>query len=326
MSAPTLPPPWPGRLESFGDLRLFVRHTPGTGDDVEPAVAVHGLGGAATNWTDLAGLLSDRVQTWALDLPGFGHSPPPDDGDLSIAGHVRAATALVEHVVAEHGPVHLFGNSLGGVVATEVAGARPDLVRTLTLVSPALPHYRLRASNLHLPLLAAPLLGNVLSRRLAGLDVERRVRATIALCYADPDRVPAQRVEEALAEARRRDALPYAPDVMLSSLRGLLSTYVDPRASRRAWALAAAVTAPTLLVYGLKDRLVDPRTAARAARTFHRSWLLELPDAGHVAQMEHPAVVARAVRELLDATGPASREPGTGVGNRAVRATVDGNV
>jgi pimeloyl-ACP methyl ester carboxylesterase len=66
------------------------------------------------------------------------------------------------------------------------------------------------------------------------------------------------------------------------------------------WRLAARVQAPTLLVYGLKDRLVDPRTATRAARTFPGARLVVLPDSGHVSQMEHPEVVAREVRRLLD--------------------------
>ena len=41
-------------------------------------------------------------------------------------------------------PVHLIGNSLGGAVSTRVAARRPDLVRTLTLISPALPDLRPR--------------------------------------------------------------------------------------------------------------------------------------------------------------------------------------
>ena len=38
---------------------------------------VHGLGGAATNWTDVMDLLRDRLDSVAPDLPGFGWSPPP---------------------------------------------------------------------------------------------------------------------------------------------------------------------------------------------------------------------------------------------------------
>jgi pimeloyl-ACP methyl ester carboxylesterase len=53
----------------------------------------------------------------------------------------------------------------------------------------------------------------------------------------------------------------------------------------------------------MADRLVDPRTAARAARTFPDARLVLLPDSGHVSQMEHPEVVARAVRRFLAESG-----------------------
>jgi pimeloyl-ACP methyl ester carboxylesterase len=78
-----------------------------------------------------------------------------------------------------------------------------------------------------------------------------------------------------------------------------MAAYLRPRAWPL-WDLAAHVRTPTLLVYGLADRLVDPRTAVRAARTFPDARLVLLPDSGHVSQMEHPDVVARAVRRFLD--------------------------
>ena len=62
---------------------------------------------------------------------------------------------------------------------------------------------------------------------------------------------------------------------------------------------------PTLLVYGLKDRLVDPRTSSRAARSFPDARLLVLPDSGHVSQLEHPEVVAGAIRRLVGEPGHA---------------------
>jgi pimeloyl-ACP methyl ester carboxylesterase len=298
------PATWPGALGRFGDAELFVRHTPPAGSGAEPAVAVHGLAGSATNWTDLATRLRDRLETYAPDLPGFGFSPPPPDRDLSVHGHTRAMVALAEDVVRRHGrPVHLLGNSLGGVVATLVAATRPDLVATLTLVSPALPHWRLRRTNWHLPLLAAPVVGPAVARRLARRGVPWRVRATIDLCFADPSRVSDDAVAAAIEEAIRRDGLDYAALVVRESLRGLLRTYVDPRAARAVWVAAARVQAPTLLVYGRRDRLVDPGTARRASGSFARSRLLTLPASGHVAMMENPDVVARAVRELVDAAG-----------------------
>jgi pimeloyl-ACP methyl ester carboxylesterase len=258
---------------------------------------IHGLGGSATNWTDLMGLLQDRVESAAPDLAGFGWSPPPPGGDYSLTAHARAVVDFIE--ADRRGPVHLLGNSLGGTVSMLVASRRPDLVRTLTLVSPALPVLRPRASNAHLPALAAPWVGQRLARRLGRFPVEARVRATLALCFADPARVPPQRVAEAIEEADRRARLDHESDAMLASLRSLLSSYLRRR-PLSLWQEAALVRTPTLLVYGMRDRLVDPRTASRAARTFPDvRQLLLLPDSGHVAQMEHPDDVAAAVRRHL---------------------------
>jgi pimeloyl-ACP methyl ester carboxylesterase len=66
------------------------------------------------------------------------------------------------------------------------------------------------------------------------------------------------------------------------------------------WAVAARVQAPTLVVWGDRDRLVSPRLAARTAATIPRGRLLMLPGVGHVAQIESPLTVARAVAALWE--------------------------
>src|SRR5689334_14280003 len=65
-------PPWPGRELTSGGVTLHVRQTPGFDPAAPTAVYVHGLGGAATNWTDFAHVLSGHVNGIAIDLPGFG--------------------------------------------------------------------------------------------------------------------------------------------------------------------------------------------------------------------------------------------------------------
>ncbi|MFC7719162.1 alpha/beta fold hydrolase [Nonomuraea recticatena] len=148
---------WPGRM--IGDVH--VRSTP-EGTAAEQAVFVHGLAGSATNWTDLMGELRDLVTGHAIDLPGAGYSPAPEDGDYSLSAHARAVIALMEHT----GPAHLFGNSLGGAVAVSVAATRPDLVRSLTLISPALPDLLPRYGPARVAAAATPRLGEWVADRL----------------------------------------------------------------------------------------------------------------------------------------------------------------
>ena len=296
----TLPPPdadplamWPAVLEQVGDFRLSVRRVPGgTG---EPALFVHGLGGSATNWTDLGWLLSDALAGTAIDLPGFGRSDPPPDYRLDT--HVRAVVTFIE--ADGRGPVHLFGNSLGGAVVTRVTSQRPDLVRTLTLVSPALPVLiPRRGTDPRVILPAVPLLGLWIQRYLSRLSVEERARGLIGLVFADPALVPPQRWRETAEEIGRRRELPWYDEALIRSLRGLIATFLG-RGRRALWRQARGVHVPTLIVWGARDRLVSVRLAAKASRLFPDATLLLLPDCGHVSQIEDPVAVAGAVRDLL---------------------------
>lgn len=280
-------------------LELAVRSRPPVRTDLPPALFVHGLGGSSTNWSDLMVQLEDSVDGEALDLPGFGWSPPPADRDYSVTAMARA---VIRHLdAADRGPVHLFGNSLGGAVSTRVAAVRPDLVRTLTLISPALPELRVQKSAVPTALLAVPGMASLFLRLTRGLTAEARTRGVTALCYGDPSRVTPEGFGHAVAEMERRMALPYFWEAMTLSSRGIVDAYTLG-GQHGLWRQAQRVLAPTLLVYGGRDQLVSYRMARKAAAAFRGSRLLSLPEAGHVAMMEYPEVVANAFRELLHDT------------------------
>src|SRR5258708_20144804 len=84
-------PPWPGEFVPVGAGDVFVRAAPAP-EGAESALFVHGLGGSATNWTDLMDVLRNPpedgpgappLSCQALDLPRFGYSPLPADVDYS---------------------------------------------------------------------------------------------------------------------------------------------------------------------------------------------------------------------------------------------------
>ncbi|MEV6005104.1 alpha/beta hydrolase [Streptomyces griseomycini] len=283
-------------------ITLSIRSRPPAREWLPPALHVHGLGGSSLNWSALMPLLEDVVDSEAVDLPGFGDSPPPDDGDYSLTAHARAVIRYLD--AAGRGPVHLFGNSLGGAVVTRVAAVRPDLVRTLTLVSPALPELRVQRTAVPTGLLAVPGVAPLFTRITRGWTAEQRVRGVMALCYGDPARVTPEGFRNAVREMERRMRLPYFWDAMARSTRGLVNAYTLG-GQHGLWRQAERVLAPTLLVYGGRDQLVGFRMAQRAARAFRDSRLVTIPDSGHVAMMEHPETVALAFRELLaDTTDP----------------------
>ncbi|GGV44214.1 alpha/beta hydrolase [Streptomyces longisporoflavus] len=286
------------RLDSvtLPGLTLSVRSRPSVREGLPPALFVHGLGGSSQNWSALMPLLEDVVDCAAIDLPGFGDSPPPDDGNYSVTGHARAVIRYLD--ARGDGPVHLIANSLGGAIATRVAAVRPDLVRTLTLVSPALPELRVQRTALPTGLLAVPGVASLFTRLTKDWTAEQRVSGVMALCYGDPGRVSPEGYSAAVREMERRLNLPYMWDAMARSARGIVNAYTLG-GQHGLWRQAERVLAPTLLIYGGRDLLVSFRMARRAATAFRDSRLLTLPDAGHVAMMEYPDTVATAFRELL---------------------------
>jgi pimeloyl-ACP methyl ester carboxylesterase len=301
---------WPGELVSLSAGPVFVRVAPAPAG-AEPALFVHGLGGSAVNWTDLMALISQPgargpdspgLACAAVDLPGFGLSPAPADGDYSL--EARAATII--GLIEQRGgwPVHLIGNSMGGAICTRIAARRPELVATLTLISPALPDLRPRPLPMRLALVSTPGVGKLIMNRMRQMPAEQRTDMAISDLYANPSLMGPQRRAEAVLEVIRRDGLGYASDVLINSGRALVAEYMR-RGPGSLWADAARVTAPTLVIHGSHDRLVHPAMAARAARTFPSCRVVVLPRIGHVAMMERPDLVAAEMREFLSAAAAA---------------------
>jgi pimeloyl-ACP methyl ester carboxylesterase len=284
-------PPWPGRDISSGGVTLHARETPGP-NGATTAVYLHGLSGSGTNWTDLAAQLAPHAPGLALDLPGFGRSAPLASRLYTPEAHADAVLCFL----AGHGrPVHLLGNSMGGAIALVVAARRPELVRTLTLLAPAMPDRRpdpRRMSDPRMLLAAIPWLRARVGRRLAQVTPRERVEQMVRLCFGDPTSVAEHRIEEAVREAGERAEQPWAGEALWQTAVGMITGWF---AGPRLWSITDRVSAPTLVVWGGRDRLVSPRLARRTTMTLRRGRLLALPEVGHIPQMERPVTVARAV-------------------------------
>ena len=253
----------------------------------EPAVLIHGLGGMSTNWTDLMHALP--LHGVAIDLPGFGHSDP-----LSVAptltGYADAVAAATSRIFPGR-RVHLFGNSLGGSVALVLAQRHPELLASVTLVSPAMPEYWPRRTNYQVPVVALPVIGSKLFRRWQAFTPVQRMWGTVRVIYGEPTAVDPLRFREMVDETVRRDALPHTADTYLAAVRALLRAFLV-RGNRGLWRCMAGIQAPLLVIYGRRDILVNSRLSHRVARARPGAVVALVLRAAHVSQMEFPTEVA----------------------------------
>src|SRR2546430_434273 len=198
------------------------------------------------------------------------------------------------------------------VIAPQDSVSRTDILqpswpgrpRSLALLPPGSRFLdpRRSAHGRMLPLLWLPRVDRLAQRRMLTIEPAELARQVLELCFADPSRIAEQRMAEAVEETRRRYDVPWYMDAYVRTLRGLVGTFLRAYlpGSGSLWRVARRISAPTLVIGGTMDRLVDVRVAPQVARTVRDARLLLLEGVGHVAQMEVPDLVARAVVAMLD--------------------------
>ena len=115
---------------------MTVLHTQSYGSGPEPALALHCSLAHGGEWAGVMEFLMDDLTLAAPDLPGHGKSADWDGTGDFMGRCAQAVLAMPEMRSGE--PVHLIGHSGGAVIALQVAQARPDRVRSLTLIEPTL--------------------------------------------------------------------------------------------------------------------------------------------------------------------------------------------
>ena len=287
-----------GSFQVFGSGTLYVHDYGGVGATI---VAVHGLGGAHLNWMPPARGLTRTGHLVAPDLPGFGYTPPRRS--YSISSHAQAVAELLESLDV---PSVLMGNSLGALVAIQIAASRPDLVDRLVLVAPAGPprwdDERIdRVVAKRLLLQGIPAIGPAaVSRYWRATTPEAQMRDTLAVVCAHPERIPSSLVDPSLQLAAARRRQPWALDALVKS--GRSAGAMVARRARMARTLGR-IDCPTLIVQGARDRVI-PASAVEWLTGVRPDWdLVVMEDSGHCPQIEAPEEFVK----IYDAWNPGTR-------------------
>jgi len=270
-----------GRFLELGNARVNAVVVEGQRDQV-PLLFIHGLGGCWQNWLEQLPVLGPRFGGIAFDLPGFGDSPLLA-GETSIAAFVEVTRALIERLGLER--VHLVGNSMGGLIACEVALAEPERVKALTLISPAgypipLGNRRLRTLEIVYPLMEAG--GRYIANHAEAVARRPRLRNLLLHAVAaHPERFDPVLAVEQFKGMGKPGLLPALHSLLAHTLEGRLQ----------------GVKAPTLLIWGELDPVLPVEMAERFVEELLDVRKVIIPDVGHVAMLEVPAKVNELIAE-----------------------------
>ena len=243
-------------------------------------VLVHGLGGSIANWDILGPRLSTYGRVAALDLPGFGLSPPGPDWTLET--HARAVDSLVQHLGA---PAILIGNSMGGLLSEMVAANKPELVRALVLISPATPP-RFPDPYIHWPTArrlvvnSVPGVGTAMSRRMVSTMTPRElINESLARITHKPGRVPLEMVESFVHLAEIRSHYPWAAEAVPKTGQSIRRHFLQ---RREFVSMIRDIKAPTLVVVNSVSR-----TAVEWLCSLRLDWtLVQMDDTGHTPHID----------------------------------------
>jgi pimeloyl-ACP methyl ester carboxylesterase len=246
-------------------------------------VLVHGLGGAASNWTALAPLLARSRRVLVPELPGHGGSAPLPAAPTLVPYADRVLRlAELEGLL----PAPIVGHSLGGLIALRAALRRPGAVSALVLAAAAGIGSSTGDAARTLALTGALKPGRLISpyrRSIARSDLLR----TIAFGFwftADPRALPPRVAEGFLGGPRlHTDTGP--------AWRALVRD--DPRRE------LAAVECPALVLWGARDRQLPVADAFDYARRLQAP-LRVIADCGHLLIGERPEACLDAISSFLD--------------------------
>ncbi len=260
-------------LDRPGGVRIFWDQ--GGKEDGPPILLIRGLSRSSSYWLGLRPLLEKDHRVVVLDNRGVGQSSAVRPG-FTVQDMADDCAAVLRQI----GACHVFGISLGGMVAQHLALRHPAFVRTLTLAATT---FGGRERKPVPPWVIASFL------RTATMSTEQMMRFTAPITL-DPDFVRARPdvvdawVKIALGEPRNGWAL-----------LGQLLAAARHDASKD----VSSLKMPVMIVVGDRDRLIPPENSTQLHQRIPGSEMVTLPGLAHDFPTEAPEKVADVIASFV---------------------------
>ena len=267
------------------------------GEGGSDVLMIHGLGAAKSSFFDCAALLAEAGhRVHAIDLPGFGGSSKSTTAPYTATWFAKSVCGVMDGLGIES--AHLAGNSMGGRVALEIGLRRPERVRSIAALCPAVAFVK---RDFHpVVRLLRPELG-LLPHKLRRGMVERQLWSL----FCDPDALDPSVADVVVDEFQRVYGSAGARVAFYASARNI---YLDRPFGRGGfYPRLAALEPPALFVWGSHDRLIPAGFRRYVAQALPGAEQIVLDGCGHVPQIERPEQTAGMLRRLFagaDALGP----------------------
>jgi pimeloyl-ACP methyl ester carboxylesterase len=261
-----------------------------------PLVLVHGSNASLHTWEPWVARLGDTWRIVTLDLPGHGLTGRVPDDDYSTPAFVATVAAVADHLGLQR--FVLGGNSMGGGVSWQFALAHPERVSAMILVDAVGPWSwreqqglpRGEGAPLAFRLLRQEWFRGIARHLDAGLLIGQGLRAS----FHDPDKVDAAMLQR-YYDLTMREGSRAATLIRFGGLRAAAD---QPEPD------LAALTQPTLVLWGAHDKLIPVSVGERFAAELPNAQLIVYPDAGHIPMEEVADRSAADVRAFLTALAP----------------------
>lgn len=253
----------------------------------QKAILIHGWSSSSFALSPLMGPLSQRFHCIAIDLPGYGQSPPFPHR-TTIPAYVEIVAGLIEQVA--EGRVVLVGHSMGGMISLTLALTYPMLVERMVLIGPTITGKLSTAINLFISpvtLMERFGLGSLIVSTVERMFVGITDRLMRPVSFSERTGITEQDYLRLRADARRP-----------GQGRVRAECYFAMRDNDLSGKLGE-LEVPSLVLWGAEDNTVPLRDASILADEYPLADLRILPKAGHWPHFEAPDVTRRLVSAYL---------------------------